>query len=89
MLWWSRASRKRSPSPRTTDSEKEEREDEELVRRKAEDSGNMERWVLDATQSVASLSAADMLLQVGPHEGGYPAMERSEKRLRSVVIFSS
>lgn len=87
---WSRTSRKRSPSPSTTDKEEEESVDEEYVERGSgrgkEDDSKMERWALEVTHSTASLSASEMLLQ---HKGGLIGTERPEKRLRSVITISS
>jgi len=92
---WSRTSRKRSPSPLTTEGDEEESEDVEFVEREPErwkkGDPRMERWVLDVTHSLASLSKSEMQLRVGWQtlKGGLAARERSEKRLRSVIIISS
>lgn len=87
-------SRKRSPSL-TTEGDEEESEDVEFVEREPErwkeGDPRMERWVLDVTHSLASLSKSEMQLRVGwqTHKGGLAAKERPEKRLRSVIIISS
>lgn len=92
---WNRTSRKRSPSPLTTEEDEEESEDVEFVEREPgrfkEDDPRMERWVLDVTHSLASLSKSETQLRVGwqMHRGGLAARERPEKRLRSVIIISS
>ena len=87
---WSSTSRKHSPSPLTTDVEKEESEEDEYLERESGrgevDDLKMERWALEVTHSAASSSASEMLSQ---SKGGLAAMDRPEKRLRSVIMISS
>ncbi|XP_024391205.1 uncharacterized protein [Physcomitrium patens] len=82
---------KRFSSPEASD-EEEELEHDEYIKEDAwrgkDDHYEVDRWALDVTHSVASLSVSEMLLQAPrhTHKGG---MDNFEKRLRSIITISS
>lgn len=87
----SRTASKRFSSPEASD-EEEELEHDEYIKEDAwrgkDDHYEVDRWALDVTHSVASLSVSEMLLQAPrhTHKGG---MDNFEKRLRSIITISS